>query len=699
MNAIIGMAELALREKTPDAIHEHVLTVKQAGANLLAIINDILDFSKIESGTLAILPAPYLFSSLINDVISIIRMRVLDKQIKFTVNIDCNIPNALIGDEVRIRQVLINVLGNAVKYTEKGFVSFKVCEESTENDTINLLMEIADSGRGIKSEDLDTLFGEYVQVDMGRNKSIEGVGLGLAITQSIAREMGGSISVESEYGVGSTFTIRLPQKVHSPEKLAAVDDPEKIKVLVYERRKTYSDSIANTVGNLGVDCVLAETDAELRELMSGNGFSHVFLSYELYGKNEDTIRKLAGNAKIVLLAEFSESIPDKSMSTLPMPAHSMSVASVLNGTFDNYFYYETDEAATRFVAPDAKVLIVDDIGANLVVAKGLLAPYRMSVDLCKSGEEAIEAIRAERYDLVFMDHRMPGMDGIEATKIIRGMGGDDPYIDNLPIIALTANAISGTREMFLRSGFNDYLSKPIDILKLSAVLERWLPRELQRSPSEIAPATQNGGQSVAYDGLVIEIEGADVSRGIAISGGTASLYLATLAAFYQDGQEKLGTIGDCIETGDLDLFRIHVHGMKSALFSIGAEPLSEAAKALEMAAASGDVDFIRSNNAAFLSSLESLLGQIESCLSKIAESEGAASGNPDKDRFKEELELLKQALSSMDRSAMNKALTNLQDSAPTGEYAAAVKGISNNIIVADYDEAEEQVESLLSQME
>ena len=696
MNAIIGMAELALREKTPGAIHEHIVTVKQAGANLLSIINDILDFSKIESGTLEIKPSIYHFSSLLNDVISIIRMRALDKQIRFSVNIDCGIPNAMIGDEVRIRQVLINILGNAVKYTEKGFVAFSVYEESRDDDTIGLIMEIADTGRGIKPEDMDKLFGEYVQVDMDKNQGIEGVGLGLAISQRIINQMGGSINAQSMYREGSRFTISLPQKIHDREKLASVNNPENIRVILYERRELYAHSIAFTIDNLGVYCTFAETDEDLEEQLSGDEFSHVFIAYGLYKRNEREIKRLAANAKIVMLAEFGEMIPDKDMSILAMPAHSLHIARILNGKFENFSYSETDEITARFIAPDARILIVDDISANLVVAKGLLAPYQMKIDQCKSGEEAIKAAGSERYDLIFMDHRMPGMDGVEATKLIRDMGGDDPYFLKLPIVALTANAISGTKEMFLDNGLNDFMSKPIDTVKLNAILEKWLPKDKQKNPaSDKTMLARAGEKSMMTDSGIIEIEGVDVKKGVAISGGMISLYLDILTAFYNDGQERIGIIRNCLESGNLTLYRTHVHGIKSALFNIGAITLSETAKALELAVGCDDMNYVHSHNAVFLSDLESLLGRVNSFLTK-QKGIGTAAGIPDPGKFKTELIRLSEALSSMERNEINKALNTLQESAPTEEYAESVKDIANKIILADYDEAEALVGLLLN---
>jgi CheY-like chemotaxis protein len=482
MNAIIGMAELALREDTLNGAREHILTVKQSGANLLSIINDILDFSKIETGKLEIVPGDYSFSSLINDVISIIRMRVVDSQVSFIVNMDSNIPNALIGDEIRIRQVLLNLLGNAVKFTEKGVVSLTVNRETTGTHSVNLVLEIMDSGKGIKREDMKNLFGEYVQFDLEKNKGTEGTGLGLAITLGIVKAMNGNIKVQSEYGKGSVFIITLPQGVRSPKALASVENPDKKKVLIYERRGMYANSIIFSIDNLGVNCTLVLSDAEFYEKIASGEYSFVFISFAMYKQNKAAIMDLDTDLKIVILTEFGETIPEKNLNILAMPVHSISIANILNGETDKFSYSESNENIVRFTAPDANILVVDDVITNLKVAKGLLAPYKMQVALCKSGMSAIDAVKANRYDLVFMDHRMPGMDGIEATEHIRALdvpvpaGAEDRYFQKVPIIALTANAVSGTKEMFLQNGFNDFLSKPIDTIKLNAVLEKWIPK-------------------------------------------------------------------------------------------------------------------------------------------------------------------------------------------------------------------------------
>ncbi|MCL2028845.1 MAG: ATP-binding protein [Deltaproteobacteria bacterium] len=607
MNAIIGMTELALRENMPPEPYKHVLTIKQAGANLLSIINDILDFSKIESGKLEIAPQDYLFSSLINDVVSIIRMRVVSTDIKFVVNVDCNIPDALFGDELRIRQVLLNILNNAVKYTEKGFVSFSVNGEITDDRTVVLNIEITDSGKGITKENLGRLFGEFVQFDRASNKGIEGTGLGLAITRSLVTAMGGKIGVHSEYGKGSTFTVTLPQKIRSPEKLAAVENPEQKSVLVYEPREIYAMSIIFTTDNLGVICALVTNETEFTEVMKSQSLPFVFVSSGLFDSAKEILSKLGSDAQIVLLTEFGEAVADPNLSTLAMPVHSISVANILNGVSDNFSYSTSSEAVGRFIAPEARLLVVDDINTNLKVAEGLLLPYQMRVDLCTSGKSAIEAVQSHSYDLVFMDHMMPEMDGIEATARIRALGGE---YGRLPVIALTANAVSSMREMFLNNGFNDFLAKPIDTVKLNAVLEKWISREKQKRATEQAVAAEK------EDLVEITLKGVNVECAISAIGLTTEDYLEMLAIFQADGIVKIKAIKQCLETNDLKLYTTHIHALKSACAYIGAETLSETAQSLEVAGRREDFTFIKAHNEDFLKVLEILLKDIDAVISE-----------------------------------------------------------------------------------
>jgi len=700
MNAVIGMTELALREKDPNAIRNHIFAIKQAGTNLLSIINDILDFTKIESGKMEINPGYYQFSSLVNDVISIIRMRTVGSRLRFAVNIDSGIPNELYGDATKIRQVLINLLDNAVKYTEKGYVTFSARGEMLDARTINLIIDVKDSGRGIKKENLNNLFADFSQFDTTKNKNIEGTGLGLAITWSILKAMDGDIQVSSEYGKGSTFTITLPQKFRLREILAHVQNPEKKDVLMYERRELYTNFIAATLNNLGVSCEVASNYSEFHTCITKKTYSFIFIANALYKQYKTMISKFETTSKIILLTEFGETAASKdNRPSLAMPAHCISIANVLNGFSEDYSYKEENKLPRNFTAPNAKVLIVDDIKTNLIVTEGLLLPYQMQVDLCKSGAEAIEAVQARQYDLVFMDHWMPEMDGVEATKRIRLLGDEGSYYKNVPIIALTANAISGTWDMFMENGLNGFLAKPIDTGSLGSILEKWIPKEKIKvaMPHENEDAPGEKPQ----DGLPpegIEIKGLDTGKGIAMSGGSIERYAGTLDVFYYDGLEKMEQLKRCLEAGNIPLYAIHIHALKIAAANIGAAELSNSANDLEAAGKVPDLDFIEAHTPRFLTALKSLLGEIQAGLLSRRENEEKAILPTDTELLKAMLAEIKQALETLDVQVMDSAIDTLLDM-NLNEKAAAVQNIARNILIADYDKALTLTESLLKELQ
>ncbi|MCL2080576.1 MAG: ATP-binding protein [Oscillospiraceae bacterium] len=668
MNAIIGMAELTLREDIPPAAKEHILTIKQAGANLLSIINDILDFSKIESGKMKIIPTEYLFSSLINDVVSIIRMRIVNSDIRFTANIDSNIPNTLYGDEIRIRQIILNILSNAVKYTEQGSVSLNITGEITEEaGTILLTIEVADTGKGIKEEDLGKLFDDFIQIDVVKNKGIEGTGLGLSIARNLTRSMGGEISAESEYGKGSTFTITLPQIIRGAEKLATVENPEEKSVLVYEPREVYAKSIVYTIDNLGVICALVTSESEFYDVMTAHALSFVFVASHLLESTKRVMEKLGSNAQIIILTEFGETVSDESLRMLAMPVQTISVANILNGVSDSFSYNENKSSISRFTAPEAKVLIVDDIQTNLVVAEGLLAPYKMQITLCKSGIEAIEAVQADDYDLVFMDHMMPEMDGIETVSHIRALEGEK--FEKLPIVALTANAISGMKEMFQENGFDGFLSKPIDTMQLNAILERWIIREKR---SQIVETT--GKAETATDG---------------------EYHKKLLEIFRRDAENAVNTLRETVETGDIKLFTTTAHAMKSALANVKEDEISKTAYTFEQAGINGDMEFIRHNANHFIESLEALIQKLRP---DEAESDSDTETEEDTIYLTEQLRLLTSACDDYDDESAYAALDLMKKTPLKNETSAALESIRDMLFLnSNFEGASERAAELLKQ--
>ncbi|MDR1688432.1 MAG: response regulator [Clostridiales bacterium] len=688
LNAVLGMSELILREDIPHNIYEHALNIKQSSTNLISIINDILDYSKIESGKLDIVVTRYELSSLINDVVSIIRMRLIEKPIKLVVNIDAIVPNHLFGDEVRIRQILINILSNAVKYTNEGFIALDVYGTMRETDIFDFVFDIADSGIGIKEEDMGKLFGDFVQVDKVMNKGTEGTGLGLAITRNLCRAMGGDITVKSVYGEGSIFTAKLTQTYENYTKFASVKNPSEKQVILYETRLAYAQSIAKTIKNLGVSCTIVHNQSAFYEELKRASYTYCFVSSFLYSSARNIFQKLKTESKIVLITEFGEVVTVKCDRVIQMPAHCVQIANALNDIIENTVAHAGADTDTRFIAPSVRVLIVDDIATNLKVAEGLMAPYEMQVETCNSGFEAIERVKANRYDIVFMDHMMPGMDGIEASERIRAIEDDTGYVKEMPIIALTAVAVSGVKEMFLQNGLNDFLAKPIEVAKLDAILDKWVPRE-KRKKFIKRKKEEKGSQII--------IEGIDTKVGLAMTGGNLDTYMKVLDIFYKDCIEKMEEIKKALDSNDIYLYTTYVHAMKSASANVGALEVSELAKNLETAGKNEDVLFIKENNGEFFQRLNGIVKSLAVVLNKTEEkTEGAEEQTDDTARLTEDLTTLKNALDEMDMSTIDAMVADLENLKWSAATKSAISEISHAIIMFEYDTATELIDKLLA---
>ncbi|MDR0758910.1 MAG: histidine kinase, partial [Treponema sp.] len=382
LNAVIGMSELALQDSSGPALPEYLANIRQAGSNLLSIINDVLDLSKIEAGGFQLTIIPYWLSSLINNVINVIRVRFHEKPVLFLANVDAQIPNNLLGDEVRIRQILFNVLNNAVKYTEEGFIKLTVTGTFEENHTIALKFEVADSGIGIRKTDMKELFGNFTRLDLERNRAIEGTGLGLAITKRLCHEMGGEITVSSEYGKGSTFTVRLPQEYTAEDPVAVVENPGRKPVLFYDERPLYADSVCATLANLGVSVSRQDEGEAFLAALGTGSYPFAFVSSGLVERAVAAAGEREGGTRLVLLADLEETASFQGIPVILMPAYAVPVANLLNGV---RVEQGGRKSLVRFTAPGVRVLIVDDIMTNLKVAQGLLSAYRMQVDICDNG--------------------------------------------------------------------------------------------------------------------------------------------------------------------------------------------------------------------------------------------------------------------------------------------------------------------------
>ncbi len=487
MNAIIGMVELALRdEQLTGQEKDYLYNIQAAGEDLLSIIDDILDVTKIDSGDLEITEEEYEIMSIVHDVMNVIQVMLGEKDVKLLIDIDPNIPTGLKGDGVRIKQIMMNLLGNAVKYTEKGEIHLKLEREPLEGqDTrINLKVSVSDTGIGISEEQMPDLFTVFKQANSRRNRSAGGSGLGLAISRKLVELMHGTVDAESELGKGSTFIFTVPQEV--------TDDRP---------------------------CIDVNSQTTMQSMMEKEAH-----------KKERQKRKKAGRQ-------------------------------------------------ITFTAPDARILIVDDNKVNLKVAEGLLRPYHMNVETADSGSRAIEMIQSGQFDLVFMDHMMPVMDGVDATKIIREMQGE--YFQKVAIIALSANAVRGAKEMFLEAGMNDFVAKPIEMRIMDRTLRRWLPEDKIISNKNAEESISREEDNAKTDPYQWQMEGIDMAAAMEYACDDMDLYREILSDYRDSIHERADAIERAVEDRDLETYTIEAHSLKSTSKVIGALELSELARELE----------------------------------------------------------------------------------------------------------------------
>ena len=596
INTICGMSDLMLREELPDKIKENVQAVQIAGRNLMGVVSDILDYSELQSGNIELEEEAYNITSTINDVINMTMARKNEKQIELVVDCDANIPCVLLGDEKKMRRIIMNLVDNAIKFTKSGGVCLGIGYRK-ESYGINLVVSVKDTGIGMDAVSLEKLFTSFSQVDASRTRQEGGLGLGLAICHALVEKMGGAITVKSKPQKGTVVKVVIPQKVLDEKPIAALSHRSNINVATYidmeqfnlpEIRDDYTAMIMHMVEQLKGRCHVCRNLAELQRRNAQDNFSHIFISMAEYKQNTAYFEQLAEETNVVVVLERSEErfISNRNILKVYKPFYILTIVAVLNGVFDRKDGNQ-NISVQKFVTKDAHVLVVDDNRMNLRVVEELLAYYRIKVTTASSGKEALDKIVTVDYDFIFMDHMMPEMDGVETLKNIRHMVGT--YYQKVPIVALTANAVAGTREMLLAEGFNDFLEKPIERSVLERVLKRNLPKD------KIVPVDELEEEDVQNTDSELIIEELDVEKGILYCNGKEQ-YISILRGYCEDWNQSGDLADQLFEKRDWKNYTIAVHGMKSAMRSIGATQLSEQARLLEYAGKDGRIDFILQNH-------------------------------------------------------------------------------------------------------
>ena len=569
INAVLGMNEMIIREATEPAIRHYAEDVKAAGSSLLSLVNDILDFSKIEAGKLSLIPENYHLSSLIYDLMVITRSSAESKGLELNVLVDNELPEDLSGDDTRIRQVILNLLTNAVKYTNEGSVtlSFSLDREMSVEGKAAITVHVTDTGIGIKKEDMDILFSPFDRLEEDRNRNVEGTGLGMSIVKSLLSMMDSDLSVVSKYGKGSDFYFTILQDITGPE---------------------------------------------------------------LIGNFEERVKKQGR---------------------------------------------KTEDAS--FTAEGASLLVVDDTPVNIVVFTNLLKRTHASIDSANSGYEACEKAQDKKYDIIFMDHRMPGMDGTETMLRIKQSEGPNK---TTPIIVLTATAISGMREKFLEYGFDDYLSKPVDPKKLEPMVRKYLPESMV---TEAEAEEEENPLDSSFLVRLREVKGLDVSAGIR-NCGDASAYETSIRLFASNGFDNLREIRRTVEERDINNFTIRIHSLKTAARIVGAVRLSIVAGRLEGCGDRKDEAGIELGAPGLMKSYEELINSIEA-LRKDTEEDYQGRKPITASEFDDACEALRECAMSFDLESVDNIIGEIRKYSLNETDAAFITEISRSSMAADSD--------------
>ena len=484
-----------------------------------------------------------------------------------------------------------------------GEIVFKADYEKT-SQGVDLKISVKDSGIGIKEKDIEQLFHAFEQIDSKRSRSYNGTGLGLAISKELVNLMGGELRFESTYGKGSHFYFTVPQAVENEVPSVEIKEKEKIRMGIFVENEAIKKTVINTVKQLQLQ-YKEITDKESVKEELGKGVNFLFLECKKSSDTLEILRGLPNETRILMQEEAClKEYEQFSVDVVKLPIYSMSLAVVLNNEKNGREMYEQEINANRrrFQAPEAKILIVDDNAVNLKVAVGLLRPYGMQIDTAISGEECIQKVMDNKYDLVLMDHMMPQMDGIEATKIIRQQ--EEDYYKELPIIALSANAVHGAQQMFMEAGMNDFVPKPIEMRFLAGKLLKWLPKE---KIADLQNENKDAGESEKIKEADLDsIEGLDKNIGLSYVADDEELYHEVLMEFADEVEKRAEEIEQFLLKGDVSDYVIRVHALKSLAKTIGAMELSEQAKELEERGTAEDMEVIYEKTPALLKDYRAL---------------------------------------------------------------------------------------------
>lgn len=615
MNAIKGLSELLMLTELSGVQLNYVQSIVSSSNSLLNIINDILDFSKIDANKVELITGTYDVEELVAEISNAVSLRAMDKNLMLFIEAMPTLPKALMGDDVRIKQIITNILSNAVKYTAEGYVRLELNGEWV-NDKFYLVCRVSDTGIGIRDEDFPQLFEAFTRLDLHTNRSIVGTGLGLAITKQLIEAMGGVIAVDSVYGEGSVFTVRIPQEVIDPRPLAEVEDAASKRILILDKNCAIGCSKTSLIEALKVPYELV-TKAEDIAALDMTKFTHCLHDQTFEESIMDGLRAKAHDCQFIVLKDmrFAMKKSHERDMVLFIPMLVSELARALNKDGDlSYSSRNIAKTMGDISVVDASFLVVDDNEINLMVGGEILRSFGANVLCAHSGKQALEMCAAQRFDIVFMDHMMPGMDGIEATGHIRQQEGPNKYT---PVVALTANVVNGMREYYLEQGMDDFIGKPIDIDEISRVLSKWMPASKLRGIAfERIFASDNDeidrivfGKDQDCEARMNNLISAMDEFGLYASdvlsevGGDYGEYINRMDRTAKELPAMTKALRSQIENDQWDEFSDTMYSVSKLIYDVGARDCASHARQMSRAAKEKNIEYV-------LGDFESLMGNV-----------------------------------------------------------------------------------------
>ena len=610
INAVTGISSVMLKNEENPGKKKDLFTIQMAGQRLFGQIEDILDYTEIDNEKISISEDAYMISSIVNDVISENQMQEREYMPELIFDLDAAMPAVLFGDGKKVKKILRHLVNNAVKFTQKGGVYVRI-HALPKDYGVNLCMTVSDTGEGISDENLEKITEGFYQKDAGRNRRAGGLGLGLPIVAGLVSYMEGFMQITSKEGGGTSVSVSIPQKIADQKPLVTLQNRERLclacflkpdKYEVFEVRNYYNEMITHMIVGMDVSIHRVFQLDELKALTGVYQITHLFISEQEYEESSALFEELAERMTVIVAAERHFSLPAHTKAKLlQKPFYCLPIANMLNvETVQDEMLF----SGKQMLCPDVRVLVVDDEPMNLMVAEGIFKEYKMQVRAVHSGMEALGLCEKEDFDLIFLDHMMPEMDGVETLKRLRRLLADSER--SATIIAFTANAVSGAREMFFEEGFDEFVSKPIEMVELERVLRNILPKSaVQYVDKDYRMERDMENRDIAQTEDIkeqpspgkkktdlLEEAGIHTAVGLQYCLDNTEFYDELLMKFASDADGKQEEIGKFFGQEDWENYHIMVHALKGTARMIGADALSDQAKDLEDAAKNRNVEYI-----------------------------------------------------------------------------------------------------------